>query len=86
MPLIIIAVLFIIGIAIYTSIKNKKEIQDTEKKLGDKLFDLFEMLIKKLRNNGASFTVEDDDDYNPANEKEEDKVLFFPNKNKDENE
>lgn len=86
MPLIIIAVLLIVGIIIYTSIKNKKEIEATEKMIGDKLLSIFERLINQLHKSSTTFTVHDDDDEdNHDNEKEEDKVLFFPNNNNNNN-
>ena len=81
MPLIIIAVLFIVGIVIYTSIKNKKEIEATEKMIGDKLFSIFERLIQAINKSSTTFHVHDDDEDKSENEKEEDKVLFFPNNN-----
>lgn len=86
MPLIIIAVLFIVGIIIYTSIKNKKEIEATERMIGDKLLSIFERLIQAINKSSTTFHVHDDDEDNTENEKEEDKVLFFPNSNNDKDE
>ena len=79
MPLILLGLILCISLLIYTLIKNKKEIDEAGDKFAERLYSLFQKFIKMMNQSSTTFTTEEDSD---ENEKEEDKVLFFPNKDK----
>ena len=77
MPLLVLGLILCVGLLIYTIVKNKNEISKAGDELGDRLYSLFEKLIKNLNKSSTTFTVEDEEENN-SEEKEEDKVLYFP--------
>lgn len=80
MPLIVLGLILCISLLIYTLIKNKKEIDEAEDRFAERLYLWYKKLINAINNSDKSsttFTTEDD-----SENKEEDKILFFPNKDK----
>ncbi len=80
MPLIILGVILCVSVLIYTIIKNKKEINEAGDRFAEGLYSLFQKFVKMMNQSSTTFTTDENSD---EQEKEEDKVLFFPHKDKD---
>ena len=79
MPLIILGLILVISILIYTFIKNRKEIHEAGDKFAERLYSVYKKFIDNMNKSSTTFTTDEDSE---GEEKEEDKVIFFPNKDK----